>query len=75
MSGHRWLTQRAWLLPIVVALVIGGHVVAARYALSHIALSATVVSSLVLLMIAKHLGAAVVVGPLVARWRRRAKRP
>lgn len=74
MSRHRWLTRRSWLLPIVVALLVGGHVIAARYALSHIALSATLVSSLALLMIAKHLGAAVIAGPLVARWRR-AKRP
>jgi len=51
--------------------MLAGHLLAMRYVLSHIAASAAVVSGLVVVMVAKHLGAAALFGPLYARfWRR-----
>ena len=74
MTRHRWVMQRPWVLAAIVALLVAGHLAAARYAIAHAELSAAVVSTVAVVMIAKHVGAAVLFGPLASHWRRRAKR-
>lgn len=70
MSGDHRLTKRGWIL-VVVTIVVIGHALAMRYVLSHVAVSTTVVAGVVVLIVAKHLGAAAVLGPLYTRLRRR----
>lgn len=71
MNGHRrWLT-RTWMLPMVAVVLVAGHIIL-PYLLSHTALSAAVVSGVIVLMVVKHLGLlAVLLGPLRAHFRRR----
>jgi hypothetical protein len=59
------------LITAVVATVLLANLSAMRYVLSHTTASAAVASGVVVLMIAKHLGAAALFGPLYARFRRR----
>ena len=70
MTGHRRPPKHIWLL-VLIAVVLIGHLVALRYLLSHVAVSAAVVSGVVVVIIGKHLGAAAAFGPLYARFRRR----
>ena len=71
MSGHRRLLTRTWMLPLPAVVLIAGHVIL-PYSLSHTALSAAVVSGVIVLMVVKHLGLlAVLLGPLRACFRRR----
>jgi hypothetical protein len=71
MSGHRHLTKRGWILAGAGTIVVAAHLMALRYVVSHVAVSAAVVSSVVVLVVAKHLAGAVVFGPLSSRFRRR----
>ncbi len=71
MSDYRWVTRRVWIVPVLAVVVIAVRAVAIRYVLSHVVVSAAVVSGVAVLMIAKHLGAVAVLGPLYARLRRR----
>jgi len=71
MSEHRRLLTRMWMLPAAAVVLIAGHIIL-PYLLSHTALSAAVVSGVIVLMVVKHLGLlAVLLGPLHARFRRR----
>jgi hypothetical protein len=61
------------MLPVAVVVLIAGHVIL-PYALSHTALSATVVSGVIILIVVKHLGLlAMLLGPVYARFRRRSR--
>lgn len=71
MKEHRRLRIRPWMLLVGVIGLVAGHVALLYYGLSHAALSAAVVSSVVVLIVVKHLG---LLGPLYALFRRRARR-
>jgi hypothetical protein len=59
------------MLPVAVVVLIGGHIIV-TYFWAYTALSATVVSGVILLMVVKHLGLlAVLLGQLRAHIRRR----
>jgi hypothetical protein len=71
MKGHRQLLTRTWMLPMVAVVLIAVHIIL-PYLWAHTALSATVVSGVMLLMVVKHLGwLAVLLGPFRAYFRRR----
>jgi hypothetical protein len=58
-----------WMSAIIIVLM-AAHLVV-PYALSHVALSAGVLSGVAVLLVAKHLGvAAVLAGPVLSRFRR-----
>ena len=68
MNGH---SQPRWRVSVVAALaviLIAGHGVILYYASSHVALSAGLVSGVILLIVIKHLG---LLGPAYALFRRR----
>jgi hypothetical protein len=67
MNRHRRLLTRASILLGVVALI-AGHGTILLYAWSHTAMSAAVVSGVMILVAIKHLG---LLGPLYALFRRR----
>lgn len=70
-TGHNRLLARPWALPIAVIVLIAGPVVL-YYILPHVGLPATLVSSVIILMVVKHLGLlAALLGPLYAWFRRR----
>ena len=69
MNGHSRLLTRRWMLPVGVVVLIAGHVIFFNR-LRHAGVSLAVVSGLVLLAIAKHLG---LFGPLYALLRRRSR--
>ncbi|HLQ45655.1 MAG TPA: hypothetical protein VK137_13040 [Planctomycetaceae bacterium] len=71
MNGHRRLLTRTRMLPVVAVVLIFGHIIL-PYLLSHTALSAAVMSAVIVLIVVKHLGLlARLLGPLRARLRRR----
>jgi hypothetical protein len=71
MTGHWRLLRRTWILLVAAVVLIGGHVIV-TYFWAYTALSGTVVSGLILLMVIKHLGwLAVLLGQLRAHFRRR----
>jgi hypothetical protein len=63
---------RPWMLLAGVIGLVAGHVVLLSYGLSHRAVSAAVVSGVIVLVVIKHLG---LLGPLYALIRRRRPRP
>ena len=67
MKGHSRLLTRTWMLLVGVVGLIAGHV----YVLSHMGLSAAVVSGTIILVVIKHLG---LLGPLYALFQRRSRR-
>ena len=69
MKGHTRLLTRRWMVPIGVVVFIAGHAIFFNR-LRHAGVSLAVVSGLVLLAIAKHLG---LFGPLYALLRRRSR--
>ena len=72
MMGHDHPRMRPWMLMVPVGVILlVAHSVVLYYALSHKALSATVASGLIVLIVIKHLG---LFGPLYALFRRRARR-
>jgi hypothetical protein len=72
MKGHPRSRRRVWLLTALGVMLLAGHGVILYYASSHLALSAGLVSGVILLIVIKHLG---LLGPTYAvlrsRWRRR----
>lgn len=56
MDGHNRIRARPWTFAAVVIILTSAHILV-LYPLRHLALSATIVSGLVLLAAAKHLGA------------------
>ena len=71
MRGHSRLRARGWMLPVGVVILIAGHGIVLYYFSSHVALSAAVVSGVIILVVIKHLG---VLGSTYALFRRRARR-
>ncbi len=65
---HSFLLKRPWILPVLVAVLIAGHVIVLYRLFSHMA--GTVVLGLVLLLLLKHVG---VFGPIYAFLRRRSR--
>jgi hypothetical protein len=60
----------SWWMSAVIIVLMAGHLVVS-YALSHVALSAGVISGVVVFLVDKHLGvAAVLAGPVLSRFRR-----
>jgi uncharacterized membrane protein YjjP (DUF1212 family) len=72
MKAHGRPRMRPWMLLAVVIGLLAGHVVLLYYGVSHTALSAAVVSGVIVLIVIKHLG---LLGPLYALIRRRRPRP
>jgi membrane protein YdbS with pleckstrin-like domain len=71
MKRHGRLRARAWMLMAGVVILVAGHGVILYYVSSHVALSAAVVSGVIILVVIKHLG---LLGPVSALFRRRARR-
>ena len=71
MKRHGRLRARAWMLMAGVVILVAGHGVSLYYVSSHVALSAAVVSGVIILVVIKHLG---LLGPVSALFRRRARR-
>jgi len=71
MTRHGRLRARAWMLMVGVITLIAAHGVILYYFSSHLALSAAVVSGMIILVVIKHLG---LLGPVYALFRRRARR-
>ena len=75
MKGHRRLLTRTLMLSVGAVVLIAGHGIILSYVLSHTALSAAVVSGVMMLVVITHLGwLAVWLGPLYALFRRRFRR-
>jgi hypothetical protein len=70
MRGHIRLLKRPWVLPVGVLALIAAHLTILRYALQHAALSAAVVSGVIIVVVIKHLG---LLGSLFAMFRRRSR--
>jgi hypothetical protein len=70
MTGHRRLLTRPWILLVAVAILIAGHGIVLYYVSAHTALSAAVLSSVIILVVIKHLG---LLAPLFVLFRRRSR--
>ena len=70
MKGHSRRLSHPWLLPVGAVALIAAHVTILRYVLTHAALSAAVVSGVVVLVVIKHLG---LLGSVFALFRRRSQ--
>jgi hypothetical protein len=70
MKGHSRLLTRTLMLPVGIVVLIAGHGIMLYYVSAHTALSATVVSGVIILVVIKHLG---LFGPLYALFRRRSR--
>ena len=76
MNGLRHLRSQPWALLVVVIGLVAGHLIFLDFlwhaGVSRAAMSGVVVSGLILLVIAKHLGlVAALLGSLYTRFRRR----
>ena len=70
MNIHRRRSGSSWPLTLTVALA-AGHLIV-PYVLSHLTLSGAIVSGVVVVVVAKHVGlAALLFRPVLARLRRR----
>jgi hypothetical protein len=56
---------------VAFGIVIAAHVLATRYAFSHLAVPGALAIGVVVLVLVKHVGAAALLGPLYRRVRRR----
>jgi hypothetical protein len=70
MTGHRRLLTRPGIILIAVAILIAGHGIALYFVSSLTTLSAAVLSSVIILVVIKHLG---LLGALFALFRRRSR--
>ena len=66
----RWF-RRPWVLLVGAVALVAAHVTILRYVLTHAAVSAAVVSGVVVLVVIKHLG---LLGSLFALFRRKSRR-
>jgi hypothetical protein len=69
MNEHSHLRTCPWMLRVGIVVLVAGHVIFFRH-LRYAGISVTVISGLVVLAIAKHLG---MFGPLYALLRRRSR--
>lgn len=63
MPGHSLTRGRIWIPIVLVALLVAGHGMILYYISAHLALSAGLVSGVVVLIVIKHLG---LLGPAYA---------
>lgn len=70
MTGHSRLFARILMLSVGVAVLVAGHGAILSYVLSHTALSAAVMSGVIILVVIGHLG---LLSPLYALFRRRSR--
>jgi hypothetical protein len=70
MIGRSRLFERPWMLPVGAAALIAAHATILRHVLPHVALSAAVVSGVIVLVVIKHLG---LLGSLFALFRRQSR--
>jgi hypothetical protein len=70
MKGHS-LVKKPRILLAGMGILLAGHGIILYYVSSHTAVSAAVVSGVIVLIVIKHLG---LLGPLYALFRRRANR-
>src|SRR6266700_2138327 len=68
MTGHSLARVRIWIVALVAIMLVAGHGIILYYASSHLALSAGLISGVVLLIVIKHLG---LLGSAYALFRRR----
>ena len=68
LTGHSLTRGRVWIVAVLAVVFIAVHGSILYYASSHMALSAGVVTGIVVLIIIKHLG---FLGPAFALFRRR----
>ena len=68
ITGHSLFRRRIWMLALLAVMLIAGHGIILYYTSSHLALSAGLVSGIILLIVVKHLG---LLGPVCALFRRR----
>jgi hypothetical protein len=71
MTGRSRLFKRSWMLPVGGVALIAAHTTVLRYVLPHAALSAVVVSGVIILVLIKHLG---LLGSLFVLFRRQSRR-
>jgi hypothetical protein len=72
MKAHFLLRGRIWVVSVLALILIAGHGLILYFASSHLALSAALVSGVILLIVIKHLGLLVRAYALLRRrWRRR----
>ncbi len=70
IKGHSRPLTRTLMLSLGLAVLIAGHGIILYYVWSHTAVSAAVLSGVVVLVVIKHLG---LLGPLYALFRRRSR--
>ncbi len=70
MKGHSSLLKRSWMPPAGVVGLLAAHVIILHYVLPHAALSAVVVSGVIILVVIKHVG---LLGSLFALLRRQSR--
>jgi membrane protein YdbS with pleckstrin-like domain len=70
LKGHSRLNIRLWMALVGVVVLIAGHGIILYYVSSYTALSAAIVSGVILLVMVKHLG---LLGSLYALFRRRSR--
>ena len=70
MTGRSRLLKRFWMLPVGAVALVAAHAIILRYFLSHAALSAAVVSGVIIVVVIKHLG---LLGSLFALLRRKSR--
>ena len=68
ITGHSLFRRRIWMLAVLTVMLGAGHGIILYYASSHLALSAGLLSGLILIIVSKHLG---LLGPVYALFRRR----
>jgi hypothetical protein len=74
MTAHIRVPKGRWLLALMILLLLSAHMLV-PYFLTHTAVSATLFSGLVVLMVLEHLGVlAVALRPLYTRFARRSSR-
>jgi hypothetical protein len=71
MTRHSRLRSRTWLLPVAFVILAAGHGVILYLFSSHVALPASIVSGVIILVVVKHWG---LLGPVSALLRRRKER-
>jgi membrane protein YdbS with pleckstrin-like domain len=70
LTGRSTRFRRPWMLPVAAVALIAVHATILRYVLHHIALSAAVVASVIVIVLITHLG---LLGSLLALFRRRSR--
>jgi hypothetical protein len=70
MTGRSRLFKRSWMLGVGAVALVAAHAIILRYVLPHAALSAAVVSGVIIVVVINHLG---LLGSLFALLRRQSR--